>query len=193
MRNQENGTNGIPLDVAVAYAKVLDVKAVWLVFGEVDTSKAEAARIPILTGISGQWHSPLAVHREVDGGRYVSVEYPDADVEVAVAYQVADDSLEPILSFGDYVITKSTTETVVEGDLVVVHGKFRSERIVALRRVVLEGEDFFLGPVGNHEVPRLPYPSGEDPEFWIDSRVVMAIRRFRDGPDVGASDRMSVD
>jgi transcriptional regulator with XRE-family HTH domain len=57
LRNQENGTNGIPARLAEAYADILGVSPGWLLFGEGGRPPhAPEARPLRLCGLCRAWH-----------------------------------------------------------------------------------------------------------------------------------------
>ncbi len=120
VRNQENGTNGIPMDLLLAYAEILGVEAPWLVFGD-------HLKVPADPGKVIQIASPLSARgSEYDNTVSPSTEYrrmsiPHGKASVYFGSYVTDDSLAPHYVKGSLIVWAGLKkEQVHDGDHVVV-------------------------------------------------------------------------
>lgn len=101
IRNQENGTNGIPYSLLIAYAEVLGVQSRWLLFGEeADKPEEVAYGVSVQGIISAGWHEETPVPPGHEQTLSVDVE----GYQTLFAYEVADDSLVPTYPRGTFLI-----------------------------------------------------------------------------------------
>lgn len=128
VRNQENGTNGIPMSVARAYGEVLKVDAQWILFGDENLSPSqeerdlaermhreavergealtiEEIRITIYGMMSGRWLPEMVPAEPQLTDTDLFVYLPGwSGTTPLVAYEVADNSLAPVYPKGSYLI-----------------------------------------------------------------------------------------
>lgn len=154
VRNQENGTNGVPLVVLHAYAEVLKLDVAELLVNgpSLESSPLKARKqagmsdqdvgreldasdlaIQIFTTVTGNWELPTLQEDEVFGDRNLLIDIPGLNSEALTAHYVPDNSLSPIYPKGTFLITAPMGEVwAVNGDHVIAyrraaedpHGKY---------------------------------------------------------------------
>lgn len=155
VRNQENGTNGIPLDTLYAYAAVLKMPAQWFLWGDDPfdfntahtQAEAEAAAqadadsdapsfeeifdeiaVQKLGFISAQW-APLMIDPKRRGTEdlFIHVRVPGwhAEKDKLRAYEVLDHSLEPFVRRGAYIIAADALRAWADEGAWVIAGTWR--------------------------------------------------------------------
>lgn len=128
IRNQENGTNGIPYALVDPYAEILKVPAAWLLWGVSDATPpppddglagdmAPLREIRVADSISAGWtevetsQTPITLFMDIPAWEGVPL----------VAYEVVGDSLAPLYARGTYLICAPARATGVrDGDHIIV-------------------------------------------------------------------------
>jgi transcriptional regulator with XRE-family HTH domain len=168
VRNQENGTNGIPLDTAQAYAEILGVTPSQIIWGDDETAEPgaggsaaahngptpvelwEELAIPALRVVSGAW-LPLIMDTgkpQSEDHIVVGLKGWNASIANLQAMQVIDHSLEPVYRRGAYLICAPLAETYIFDGAYVLAVMFRGSEIVnSIRRVHETDRAIILRPV----------------------------------------------
>jgi transcriptional regulator with XRE-family HTH domain len=148
VRNQENGTNGIPIDLAVAYAKVLNSDLTFILSGETEDRSNEPNFIPVVQSISGR-PGPMGFASNRDRVPSIQITVDGYEEVELSAYQVVDDSLEPEFMDGDFLIVAQLRDVeVFDGDCVVVSSVVEKVVWDRLMRIKKRGISVSLFPVG---------------------------------------------
>lgn len=206
IRNQENGTNGIPLPAVATYAEILKVEPTWIVWGD---NPGEGLDIPpneevdaiwddlnIHSGglVSAHWHPPMLNPRARpdDQMLWVGVVGWSAKDDELEAYEVMDDSLEPHFHRGTWLITAPKARAVIWDDAYVLACTFRGGHVVhAVRNVGFApgvGAVLLMAPkdAAKDELDVVLTRDGEVSEdYWID-RVVIATYSVESARAAGA-------
>jgi transcriptional regulator with XRE-family HTH domain len=189
VRNQENGTNGIPYSLLEAYAKALN-RDVWDIFFPAEAPSdrpelpgddlgvnVENIYVPILGEVSGGWEEVvLGVGLK---GRKDAVLFTSdlVDGRYLGAFEVRDDTLEPLYSKGDIVIAADASSIpIMDGDHVVATSFVGKIAVVSVRRLTCLGEKLLLLPIGARSQAPIELVSGEVP--LIDAVIIAKIHWF---------------
>ena len=162
VRNQENGTNGIPWIVIDAYAKVLNLTPGWLMYGLDESGPPKVERdipsepISIDGIITQQWSEPSI--RSSDHTLAIRVDLPAYRGVSLTAYEVADQSFEPVYKRGTFlIVAPSEFSDVRDGDHVLVMSvdaqKVLLQTIREARVGRLEGTADLIGIGANPPTP----------------------------------------
>lgn len=151
VRNQENGTNGIPRDVAEAYAKVLKTTAGWLLYGEGDQlaiATAALRQVPVLGTVqAGQWTAPLIFDDQDGAEEHVEVHLPQFDRARLFALRVVGRSMDLEYPEGTRIIVCPAQEIGVRaGDHVVVRRTKGNRAETTVKEALVEGDHLVLWP-----------------------------------------------
>lgn len=186
VRNQENGTNGIPWTLVVAYAKVLGVSAQWLLFGressdagehevpqaDVPTAETESSgeesidnlEIEVVGPISASWEEFMPLSQEEYSSPYGYYLYIDVAGFWGVkleAYLVSDESLLPDYPRGTYLICAPVYHTGVrDRDHVILEVIDEGEpkrSIREARKGRVRGGSATLHPIGLSKLPPMDW------------------------------------
>ena len=161
VRNQENGTNGIPRDVAEAYAKVLKTTAGWLLYGEGDqvtVANAALRRVPVVGTVqAGHWSTPLALEDAGSVEEYLEVHLPQFDRARLFALRVVGRSMDKEYPEGTQIIVCPVQEIGVrEGDHVIVRRTRGLQVETTVKEVLIEGDHLALWPRSTDEAYQTP-------------------------------------
>lgn len=200
IRNQENGTNGIPMNVAEAYAKVLKVDVMWLLFGRTTDDRAESDDAPTteLDEIEGEWTlADLSIGKygvisanwlpEMvsgtpsgdEGYLWILVEGWSGTGARLLAYEVADHSLEPTYSRGTWLIVANAHEAHLTNGCHVVCSRMRGQEMVqAVRELRRTREEVTLVPMGVTGGKPMTLIDGEKRAkgVWVDGVVIATFK-----------------
>jgi transcriptional regulator with XRE-family HTH domain len=157
VRNQENGTNGIPTDTVQAYAEILKVSPSYIVWGDDDGDAGpeagapdaaaaaeqelwEQLAIPALRVVSANWLPMIIDSGKPTSEDHIVVGLPGWHASGAnlKALQVIDRSLEPVFRKGSYLICAPVSEGYAFNGSYVLASWFRGEEIVHSIRLVFE-------------------------------------------------------
>jgi hypothetical protein len=181
VRNQENGTNGLPMAVAEAYAEVLKTDAQWLLFGDhasspdheerelwkqaiefsehEDNIKIEDIGITTYGIISGRWLPEMVRSDQANTDNDIFLFIPGWSQSGAQlsAYEVADTSLEPIFHKGTWLVAAPQGEAVLNDGTIVIAAKHRGDEIhqsIRMLKATRDGVDL----IGIGSSPAKPEP-----------------------------------
>lgn len=204
VRNQENGTNGIPFTLIDAYSQVLDLPPGWLLYGisidEMDEPDPDgpaapellndiltAMSIPVRGIVSSGWHesTPAPLNSIFDAFLQIDVEGYTNEGLTLSAYKVADGSLHPHYRLGEYLITAPARDVDIRnGDHVIVWSSDEHNATVleTLREVRARpgsaGRGADLIALGTSQQPPLDwFQSGVDARRIYPTEVVVATYR----------------
>lgn len=168
VRNQENGTNGLPMAVAEAYAEVLKTDAQWLLFGDRELSPDQEERELWKQAIAHADHEDNLSIEDITIGSYgiisgrwlpamVRSDSANTDDDICLlipgwtqsgvpmsAYEVADTSLEPVFHKGSWLIAAPQGEAVLNDGTIVIAAKHRGEDLhqsVRMLKATKDGVD----------------------------------------------------
>lgn len=170
VRNQENGTNGIPIDTAQAYAEILGVSPGHIVWGDDDQATDEhpitaaplnedneayklweELAIPAQRIISGQW-LPLIIDTGIPSSEnHIVVQLPGwhARDHKLQALLVIDRTLEPAFRKGSRIICAPADDAYCFNGAFVLASRMRGEEIVhSIRRISGDSSTLYLSAVG---------------------------------------------
>lgn len=151
VRNQENGTNGIPAPVAEAYAKVLKTTAGWLLYGdgdEVAIATAALREVPVLGTVqAGHWSTPQAFEDQGGAEEYLEVHLPQFDRARLFALRVVGRSMDLEYPEGMRIVVCPVQEIGVRaGDHVIVRRTRGGKVETTVKEVSIEGQQLVLSP-----------------------------------------------
>lgn len=190
VRNQENGTNGIPPALAKKYASALGTTAAWLLYGDTTTGGAEPVlqALPLIGQIrAGAW---LALDDSAqDEPQMLSAaldqRYPDAKQWLR---EVVGDSMNAAgISSGDlaHIVDWADTGLAVATGQIVEVTRSRDGgglREVTLKEVEVTPKRILLWPRSTNprwkDPVELADPNGQDVEVQVTGLLLAAIRRF---------------
>lgn len=196
VRNQENGTNGVPLALASVYAGILNVPLSWLVEGDRPLPaipEVDELAIAVFGPLSGDWstvtltppaHRPRAIFVEVTGFAGISLN----------AQFVEDGSLVPVYPAGTAVCHVPLSQTRLrEGDHVLVHTTLHGSAVECLREVRSDGKTVRLLGIGSKEHPPIDLIRAGKwvSDVAIVSVVVAAVRGRVNGPELALPENTS--
>jgi hypothetical protein len=209
VRNQENGTNGIPVAVAEAYASILKVDTRWLLFGGAEPEELNGSKydyqsdelgfgeifIPVVGMVSGRWIPDL----EIEGDDQIALLIPGwSGLSKLSAFEVADGSLEPHYPRGSFLIVVDQDSATLNDGVVVLAARINGDQLqsaVRILKAIRDGVD--LAPVGPSSPASEPLVRGgrREPSIAIQSVVVATYYALPPGkgPPLDASVRLAVD
>lgn len=191
VRNQENGTNGIPASTAHAYGEVLGVEPSWLIWGEADVDGSYQAaeppspddefisslQIPALGLISSRWLTPLfhAGLKPEDNYLYMSIKGWDAQEAELQAYEVLDHTLEPTFRRGARLVIAPVERSILHDGAHVLAEKYDGTELYQSIRQLRDAKGVVLlmamGQAGGSDV--VLFRDGEVAEdYWIRGVVI---------------------
>lgn len=190
VRNQENGTNGIPPALAKKYAQALGTTAAWILYGEeelVASAEPEIAGLPVLGSIqAGAWLAIDDSSQEEPEIRPAARDrrYPHADQWLR---EVQGDSMNARNIYpGDFVHIVDLTGAGVNlntGMIVeVVRTRAGSLREITLKEVEVTADGLVLWPRSTNprwkDPVRLDHEGGGDIEVQITGLLLAKITLF---------------
>lgn len=194
IRNQENGTNGIPYSLMKAYSSVLGIETSELFFGrdnefDFNPKTTEDEKwyrhisneifVPFCGEISSGWDEPT-ISNFLDGKNGIDFSLGEISSTKLSCYLVWDDSLEPDYRRGDILVVSELSEvTVQDGDHVLVIAAIGSVTARSLRQISSVGDDFVLLGIGSRKLQ--PMVLNADIGPFLDGVVVATVRRRREG------------
>ena len=136
IRNQENGTNGVPYEAIRAYAAVLGVERSWLAFGDGSDLPEPAGRLmTVMADVGSDW-SPADLKFQRDRPPLIRVNIPEFQHAKLFGSYIAGGERIPEYQPGTFIVYCWTDEVGArEGDHVVVY-RFVEEALEHSLRVV---------------------------------------------------------
>jgi transcriptional regulator with XRE-family HTH domain len=188
IRNQENGTNGIPLIALLAYAAILNVPKEWLLGldEEYDSTLKQIEltnlTISMIGSLSAEW-TEAALPANPTWEPNLFLRLPDFENTSLVAYEVIDRTLEPHYPINSAIVCMRVEEMGLRsGDHVVVGGledDAATIRLMEIRRSAFSVDLHSLNPRRPQKITLLRH--GEIDPFdqiaLIESVVVASLRR----------------
>ena len=178
VRNQENGTNGVPYEAIAAYSQVLEVEKAWLAFGEgEDLPRSRPTQLISLMPPIGAGWSPADLIMEANRPAVIRVHVPEFDSVKLFASEVAAGA--PLSDFppGTLIIYAWIDSVGARGgDHVVVYRTGNADQIQhSLRVVRAKPEGVFLDPLPEAAKSEKPIAVG-DRSAYVAGVVVATYR-----------------
>jgi len=161
VRNQENGTNGIPYVLASSYAKILGTTEQYILFGtasskeydslnEVDKKYIDDAVdeffIPNLSIASARWAEPAERSSSSRGLDFRVEGYEATDL---TAHEVVDESLSPEFPKGSFLVAADVGKAGLHDGMLVIAGMMSSGiYLESIRRISIVDDGVDLVGVG---------------------------------------------
>lgn len=198
VRNQENGTNGIPADTAQAYAELLSVTPGHILWADDEAELAAPIEpdprddtwgdvlIPALRIVSGNW-LPMQYNpgKTIDDSFiWVGVPGWSAETDGLQALEVIDRTLEPPFRRGTFLIIAPARDATIWDGCYVLASKLQGEEILHAVRQVAEDPagGVHLFTFGKTEGPQiyLKEPDGSiSNDLWLDGVVIASYYQER--------------